>query len=837
MKDVMDKSGLYISADAKRRMARRKLPFELWGIFALVFSIMLIILAIALFSDQNLGQTGWALLVGGFVLSTALAFCGVMFMRRQSDDSGQNYIEAIFAEHNVPFVITKDEHPFAANKSYLRLFGVKAYNQAVQLEIVPPVDKLIHARSDEDSQALYRLHNLRADASAETAEFYRQSDDGVTIAFTLRVSGLGDTKLWEIIDKPIIDPTSRLFDAAPIGMMNVTDKGEILAMNDALKTWMGAPEPSKAKFDKHPTLNLKDILETDDVFNASPPQEGRKVRGETHLITFAGVHVPVVLNVNWIKSPDGGFTAVTAIHGHSNIQTQTGQAASGNSKAAYAVSERHMSSPLAIIEINEADLNSAKVIRVNKAFEHIFHAPIQTGADVSSLLHISGSEDITRPIDTRLKNKDETPISLYISPDHELNGGAFIYIIDISARRSLESQLSQSQKMQAIGQLAAGVAHDFNNLLQALRLNADDLLGRHPIGDPSYADLQSINSTINRAAALVKKLLAFSRQQTLRPQVLDLGEALSDIMIVLRQVMVERVKLDIIFGRGVPNIMADESQLETVLMNLCVNARDAMMSQGGGEITIETRALNRAEITDPQLQQDLSGLTSDSLAVITVSDTGSGIAPHILEKIFEPFFTTKEQGKGTGLGLATVYGIVQQSGGHLTVESTVGEGTSFHLYFPQVDAEIARAAAEAAAKLPQMNDARAPADLAGQGYILFVEDEDDVRLMAARTLRNRGYHVTEAGDGEEALDILQAGETVFDLMISDVVMPGMDGPTLLKRGKEALGDARIIFISGYAQEDFSDLLAEYPDVSFLPKPFGLKELAERVKEQIGESIV
>jgi two-component system cell cycle sensor histidine kinase/response regulator CckA len=283
--------------------------------------------------------------------------------------------------------------------------------------------------------------------------------------------------------------------------------------------------------------------------------------------------------------------------------------------------------------------------------------------------------------------------------------------------------------------------------------------------------------------------------------------------------------------------LADKSQLETVLMNLCVNARDAMAEQGGGEITIETRALKIEAIDDMNLKQSLAGLASDNLAVISVSDTGSGIPPHILEKIFEPFFTTKEQGKGTGLGLATVYGIVQQSGGHLTVESTLGVGTSFHLYFPQVSEEDARAAAEAAVLMPKFNETRAPADLAGQGHILFVEDEDDVRLMAARTLRKRGYNVVEAGDGEEALEILEDDEISFDLMISDVVMPGMDGPTLLKRGKEALGDARIIFISGYAQEDFSELLAEHPDVSFLPKPFGLKELAEKVKEQIGESVV
>jgi len=297
------------------------------------------------------------------------------------------------------------------------------------------------------------------------------------------------------------------------------------------------------------------------------------------------------------------------------------------------------------------------------------------------------------------------------------------------------------------------------------------------------------------------------------------------------------VRLDIVYGRDVPDILADKSQLETVLMNLCVNARDAMAEKGGGQITISTKRLDRQSMLDPVLRQSLAEMTTDNIAVISVTDTGTGIAPDVVDKIFEPFFTTKEQGKGTGLGLATVYGIVQQSGGHLSVESEVGVGTSFHLYFPEIDTQRAAQAAEALAKLPSKETKKRPSDLAGQGNILFVEDEDNVRIIAVKTLRKRGYQVVEACDGEEALEILQEGETKFDMLISDVVMPEVDGPTLLKRGKEMLGEARIVFISGYAEEDFGELLAEYPDVSFLPKPFTLSQLAEKVKEEIGEATV
>ena len=384
--------------------------------------------------------------------------------------------------------------------------------------------------------------------------------------------------------------------------------------------------------------------------------------------------------------------------------------------------------------------------------------------------------------------------------------------------------------MQAIGQLAAGVAHDFNNLLTAIRLNADDLLGRHPIGDPSYPELQEINSNVSRAAGLVKKLLAFSRQETRRAERVDVTETLSDMIVTLKQTIGERVKLDVIHGRALPPILADKTQIDNILMNLCVNARDAMTAQGGGTITIRSSELTLDTVSENDPIDALRATKSDHFVSFTVSDTGTGMSDEVKAKIFEPFFTTKEVGKGTGLGLATVYGIVQQSGGVLSVDSELGVGTTFRLYFPVAnEADFPEVVALAPA---QKRAPKPPSDLAGQGTILFVEDESSVRVMAAKTLRQRGYRVIEAEDGEEAYAILEEGSEIFDLMISDVVMPGMDGPTLLKKGRSMLGDARIVFISGYAQEEFSDLLAEEPDVTFLPKPFTLVQLAEKVKSEI-----
>ena len=781
-------------------------------------------------SETVLDRSSLALIVGAIILTLIVSIGSFFLAEKRYRDKRALPLGDVFSEHGTAFLVTRGGRPIVANKSYLALFGANVANDSILSDTIPPIDDLFLSNIKEVRKSLYHLHNLRPDSAAETVELSMETAGGARERLQLRVSGLGSEKLWELILLPESEQHAALFEDAPVGLMSITTEGQILAINTALQSWLGD--------ELNQSTHISDIFEDPDIALSGPIESGRKLRAETGLKTSGGAVLPVVVGANWNELSDGQIIGVMSVYGHSNISNNASAVSEDGAAMAAPFSGLNQShSPMAAIEIDTDKLKSAKIVQSNKAFETLFGQTIETGQMLSALITLEGQEDSHAMIETRLNNEGQTPVNIYVAPNHALKGGAWIYLIDISTRRSLEKQLSQSQKMQAIGQLAAGVAHDFNNLLQAIRLNTDDLLGRHPIGDPSYPELQKINSTVTRSAALVRKLLAFSRQQTLRPIVLNVGEALSDIMVVLRQVMVERVKLDIVHGRGVPDILADKSQLETVLMNLCVNARDAMMEKGGGEIIISTFSMNRNDIDDPALTQSLAALSSDKLAVINVTDNGSGMPDHVMEKIFEPFFTTKEQGKGTGLGLATVYGIVQQSGGHLTVESTEGVGTSFKLYFPEVDAEKARAAAEAAARLPAAEVKRAPADLAGQGNILFVEDEDNVRTIAAKTLRKRGYNVLEACDGEEALELLEEADAPFDLMISDVVMPGVDGPTLLKQGKEKLGDARIVFISGYAEEDFSELLAEHPDVSFLPKPFTLTQLAEKVKQEIGEAAV
>lgn len=432
------------------------------------------------------------------------------------------------------------------------------------------------------------------------------------------------------------------------------------------------------------------------------------------------------------------------------------------------------------------------------------------------------------PIDLVPRAFPDRMLHLYVAPEGERRR---VWLFDVSTQKSMELQLSQAQKMQAVGQLAGGVAHDFNNLLTAIQMQLSGLLERHPVGDPSYEGLNEIRQTAIRAADLVRKLLAFSRKSTVRRERLDLGELVSEFTVLLRRLLREDVRLETDYGRDLPVVLADKSQLETAVMNLAVNARDAMrgvVEPGAGVVTIKTRRLTRDEARTLGWRQAPEG---DS-ALIEVSDTGPGVPPELLDKIFEPFFTTKAVNEGTGMGLATVYGIAQQAGGHISVANLPGAGSrnlgaAFRIFLPAATAAELVEVAPVVAKVKA-----APRDLSGAGRILFVEDEASVRVIAAKLLRQRGYEVIEAEDGEQALELAEEWAGQIDMLISDVIMPGLDGPSLLKKARQYLGDAPVMFISGYAESDFSDLLQDEVGVSFLPKPLDIKTLAERVKQEL-----
>jgi len=421
----------------------------------------------------------------------------------------------------------------------------------------------------------------------------------------------------------------------------------------------------------------------------------------------------------------------------------------------------------------------------------------------------------------RLRNNPDEPVAMTVAGAHGLgNAAVLLSLKDNSEEARLKREVAQATKMQAVGQLAGGVAHDFNNILTAILATCDLMMMRHTPGDSDYDDIQHIRSNSNRAANLTRQLLAFSRQQTLRPQVLQLPDVVAEVSHLLDRLLGERIRLDVKHGRGLGAVRADPGQLEQVIVNLAVNARDAMLAKdptGGGMLTLQTFGVTA---------EDVRRMASDVLPVgdytgLKVTDTGTGIPQNILGKIFEPFFTTKEVGKGTGLGLSTVYGIVKQSGGFIFADSQMRKGTTFTIYLPVHRVQPGEAPAKTKAK-------GKTGELWGSGTVLLVEDEAMVRAVAERALTRHGYTVLTAENGEAALEMLAQAEKV-DLMISDVVMPTMDGPATVRAARKLQADLPILFISGYAEEQLRKSI-DIPNVSFLAKPFSVRQLAEAVRD-------
>ncbi|MEM1268259.1 MAG: ATP-binding protein [Pseudomonadota bacterium] len=395
---------------------------------------------------------------------------------------------------------------------------------------------------------------------------------------------------------------------------------------------------------------------------------------------------------------------------------------------------------------------------------------------------------------------------------------------DATELKTLEAQFVQSQKMQAVGQLAGGIAHDFNNLLTAIHGHCDLLLLRHDNGDPDHGDLVQIRQNANRAAALVRQLLAFSRKQTLRLTVLHLFDTMAELAHLLNRLLGERVELKIENLEDIWPVRVDERQLEQVVVNLVVNARDAMPD--GGVVMLRTKNVELEEM----LHRDRAIVPAGRYCVIEVEDTGIGIAANQLDKVFEPFYTTKRIGEGTGLGLSTAYGIVKQSRGFIFVDSAVGVGTKFSIYIPVYEGAEAAKGDDRSAGTTEGDSA----DLTGRGIVLLVEDEAPVRSFAARALRMRGYEVIEADCGEAALEVVRDTSVHIDLFISDVIMPGLDGPSWVREALEMRAGVSTIFVSGYAEEAFNLDKDEIPHSSFLPKPFSLNDLTARVREHMDQ---
>ena len=439
-------------------------------------------------------------------------------------------------------------------------------------------------------------------------------------------------------------------------------------------------------------------------------------------------------------------------------------------------------------------------------FDHDFFEHLQATHEPNTL---------PQKLEVKFTTRNEVAMS-YIS---RIGSHLLVQFINISAQKVLEQQFMQSQKMQAIGQLASGIAHDFNNLLTAMIGFCDLLLQRYTPSDPSYGDVLQIKQNANRAAILVKQLLAFSKQQTLKPNIVSITDILVGISSLLRRLIGADIELEIVHGREIWQVRIDDNQFEQMIINLVVNARDAIKENGRIKITTRNFYAEKEFVCVNDIAP------AGDYVVIEVSDNGCGIPIEDINNIFDPFFSKKDEsirkkvGTGTGLGLATVYGIINQNGGFISVQSAINEGTSFEVYIPRYKGK------ELAEKSYRDEELK---DLSGKETILLVEDEEPVRLFSARALREKGYKILEASSGEEALQI--AAKENFDLLVTDVVMPKMDGPTLNKLLKEKFPNLKTIFISGYTEETFRQDVSKNADIHFLQKPFTLRDLAVKVKK-------
>jgi two-component system, cell cycle sensor histidine kinase and response regulator CckA len=391
---------------------------------------------------------------------------------------------------------------------------------------------------------------------------------------------------------------------------------------------------------------------------------------------------------------------------------------------------------------------------------------------------------------------------------------------DITERRVLEDQFRQAQKMEAVGRLAGGIAHDFNNLLMVISGYTEVLLGHLPPGDPLHTKADAIQQASDRATTLTRQLLAFSRKQHLELKVVDVNSIVEDMERLLRPLIGENVELVTHLASNIGCTRADAGQLEQVIMNLVVNAKDAM--PGGGKISIRTASVT----LDDSYRPENTFIQQGPYVMITVSDTGHGMDRETQARIFEPFFTTKEKGKGTGLGLSTVYGIIKQSGGYVFVQSELGRGTVFTIYFPRVDE-------------PSEAHGATPVSLAAAGgseTILLVEDEESVRQLVRETLESRGYHVLEAENGNTGLALAASHPDTIHLVITDVVMPGLSGHELVKQLLPARPGIKILYLSGYAEDAVAGSPSSDAPKAFLQKPFTLQSLSRKVREVLGPPV-
>jgi two-component system cell cycle sensor histidine kinase/response regulator CckA len=734
-----------------------------------------------------------------------------------------------------------------ANAAYLQL------TNALDARDVRPIERVFIGDPDV-SEAIYRLLKAARDGRRQQEEVRIAGQAGEPARWLrMRVRPLGiskrdaDTAVWTIADVTRdrekqenvfqeLQHAIDYLDHAPAGFFSVNAQGEIVYLNATLAAWLDHDLAQVGSGG----LSLADVVTGEGASLLTTlsglPGEVKTEIVDLEMKTRGGRSVPVRLFHRIAYGADGepGTSRTLVLNRAQDVATDPQSAAEVRFMRFF------NNTPMAIATVDP----SGRIARSNGLFARLFHGLLKESGpgDAGSILAVvsereraaletaigkaaRGQGDI-EPVEATLSGTNERSATFYVTPTEDSEDAAesaIVYALETTERRKLENQIRQQQKIDQVGQLAGGMAHDFNNILSAIMMATDFLLSAHKPTDRSFQDIMQIKQNANRAAALVRQLLAFSRRQTLRPQVLDLGDVLEDLSMLLRRLIGEKVKLDVVHGRDLWPVKADMSQFEQVIVNLAVNARDAMPE--GGKLTLRTANLIAAEAA----RLGYVGMPPADYVAIEVTDSGTGMPPEVMAKIFEPFFSTKEVGKGTGLGLSTVYGIIKQTGGFIYPESEPGKGTTFRIFLPRhIPAEVP-AEAPAAATAPTEPAKPGASDLTGSGTILLVEDEEGLRGLNARGLASRGYKVLEAANGVDAIEVMQHESGGIDLVVSDVVMPEMDGPAMLKELRKTKPDLKIIFVSGYAEEAFQKNIPE-GQYDFLPKPFTLKQLVEQVKQ-------
>ncbi|MEE9139567.1 MAG: PAS domain S-box protein, partial [Alphaproteobacteria bacterium] len=811
----------------------------LWGLGGAC--LVLVAGAIYTVAGEGAGAEGviWpiaAALVLLVIVPIAFAF-GMAQARRAAQVRSEILAEAFDALPQPRLIVDSRGRAVVANPAFEEMFEPDGRT---------PMEA-VKARLGADEKATAEFERLIANAAAGSvarAEISVRAESGETECFAVTVSpiaarpGFAEWRIEDITARRQLEQVIReeheiLFDFlenAPVGFYSVNEEGRFLFVNNTLAEWLGCtPEEILGG-----NMRLEDFVKGTSAPGASlhrpPAGTSEQLHGEVTLMGRQGREIHAHVSQSVVEGKDGAGLRTRSVVRDLTSEREWEQALRQSESRFGRFFE---DAPVGIALVD----SQGRIAECNQALGQMA-APDRAELIGLPLVELIAEEDRSRaeerlatvatgtdpgvPLQVRLHGESERVASLFVSRMEDSEGGSsglILHFLDTTELRKLEMQFTQSQKMQAVGQLAGGIAHDFNNLLTAMIGFCDLLLLRHRPGEQSFADIMQIKQNANRAANLVRQLLAFTRQQTMLPKVLNVTDVLAELSNLLRRLIGEKIELKMVHGRDLMSIRADQGQLEQVIVNLAVNARDAMPE--GGDLTIRTSNVTNVE----PMRRGLEEIPPGEYVLIEVADTGTGIPTEDVDRVFEPFFTTKEVGEGTGLGLSTVHGIVKQAEGYVFVDSVVGEGTKFSVFLPVYKGEeVGDARAGEAAKPVVVGD------LTGESTVMLVEDEDAVRLFSARALRNKGYKVLEAKGGEAAIELFRNADGPIDVLITDVVMPNMDGPALVQWVRENRPGMRVICISGYAEETFRKRLDGASDIHFLAKPFSLEQLAGVVKE-------